>query len=484
MIGLGYIGAIARRPSVGAGGDPEIANVILMSEFGDPLDRSDNAYLLSTYGFAGLAETGRFGSGLFNGTSGNGAWNPGIKLETPTAIVLGSGDFTIEGWVAQDSEITSPLLLSHHQLTTAGRGFRVNYDATNNRIVFEYSTDGESATVDNSAYFQLGTDGVSLADFFNGSYHHVAVVRNGTNISVYVDGFRGGNQRTTSDTIFRPTNDNFFLASDSSVSAALFRPISWWRGSHDEIRVTIGVARYTAAFTPATAAFPTGVGDADWANVELLVSFDSPFGHWAYSSGSVTRGLRGDTGVSYHSTRGWEGFTSGKGPFYSATAPLFDLGSGDFCIELFGYRMKAITNDASILSRRHTSGSRCWSVRQLTGGDLRFSYTTDGLVGTEVNHDFTAADLSIDTDYDICIERTGTALRLFIDGVFTTNITMADATIFDHATQPIGVLGSFTSAGSPQNGNGAYLKGFRITKASRYGTDVDYTVPTLPLPIT
>lgn len=464
-------------------GDPDIADVMLMAQFGDPVDRSDNVYDLSTYGFAGFNTAGKFSNGLFNGTSGNAAWNPGVKVETPTNIVLGSGSFTIEGWVALGAEpADQPILLSHYQLSTAGRGFRVYYAGATDRIIFEFTTDGESATTNSDVYFQLGTDGVSLASFFDGNYHHVAVVRNGTNISVYVDGFRGAAQYTGSATIFRPTNNNFWIAAFSGVSGGLFRPAAFWVGSTDELRVSIGVARYTAAFTPTSSPFPTGVDDADWSSVELLVSFDDPFGHWAFSNGLVTRGLRGDTGVSYHSTRGWEGFTSGKGPFYSATSPLFDLGSGDFCIELFGYRMKAITNLASILSRRHTSESRCWRVSQLSGGDIRFTYSTDGT--TEVDHSFTAANLAINTDYNLCIERVGTNLRFWIDGIFITNITMASATIFNHATQPIGVLGSYTSAGSPQNGNGAYLKAFRITTAARYGSDADYTVPTLPLPRT
>jgi hypothetical protein len=47
-----------------------------------------------------------------------------------------------------------------------------------------------------------------------------------------------------------------------------------FHGFLDETRFTVGTARYTSDFTPPTAPFPTGVGDANWADVVLLLAYD------------------------------------------------------------------------------------------------------------------------------------------------------------------------------------------------------------------
>ena len=80
--------------------------------------------------------------------------------------------------------------------------------------------------------------------------------------------YNGVSQGTTSNSIdFRGT----MLFGELYNGAGQFLD-----GQSDEIRITEGVARYTSAFTPPGAAFPTSsVGDAHWSNVRALLSMDA-----------------------------------------------------------------------------------------------------------------------------------------------------------------------------------------------------------------
>jgi hypothetical protein len=78
-----------------------------------------------------------------------------------------------------------------------------------------------------------------------GIWQHVAMVRSGSTVTAYVDGVNIGTT-TSSATI----TCEYLIFGDSSVSGRYFK------GQIDEVRVTKGNARYTANFTPPTAAFP------------------------------------------------------------------------------------------------------------------------------------------------------------------------------------------------------------------------------------
>jgi hypothetical protein len=81
-----------------------------------------------------------------------------------------------------------------------------------------------------------------------GAWHHVAAVRSGTAVRTYLDGVQAGS--ATSDIHVAPGhtleigNYAYFPGGRKRLA-----------GYIDELRITNGVARYTAAFTPPTAAF-------------------------------------------------------------------------------------------------------------------------------------------------------------------------------------------------------------------------------------
>ncbi len=85
------------------------------------------------------------------------------------------------------------------------------------------------------------------------TWHHMAFVRNGTTISLYVDGVSVASVTSFTGNVGSGTDKLTIGAQSNSLS------ITGWMfiGYLDDIRITKGVARYTSNFTPPTEAFPT-----------------------------------------------------------------------------------------------------------------------------------------------------------------------------------------------------------------------------------
>lgn len=139
-------------------------------------------------------------------------------------------------------------------------------------------------------------------------------------------------------------------------------------------------------------------------------------------------------------------------------------------------------NRTSLCNWNGVDGERGWRVSSsgTINEDVKFYYTTDGTLATEVG--LGLVNLNTSTEYNICIEREGSNLYFYVDGVLIDTQTIS-ATIHAASTAntslSVGAMGDETSR---SNGMTGYLKGVRVTKGvARYGGS-NYTVPSIPLP--
>jgi hypothetical protein len=169
----------------------------------------------------------------FGGSSiafdGTGDW---LTFPDSSAMQLGTGDFTIEGWLYLPLLGTARGIVSKGTSTT---GWSVGVNLLN-QFTFAYTT----STLTAATALTMG------------QWVHFAVVRNGSatgNVKIY---FNGVLDATSGGAV----TDNFNQTSIGYVGADRVGT-SPMNGYIDELRITKGYARYTANFTPPTAPFPT-----------------------------------------------------------------------------------------------------------------------------------------------------------------------------------------------------------------------------------
>jgi hypothetical protein len=147
-----------------------------------------------------------------------------------------TGDFTVEMWSFLPSGSTQSLYANILKgAATPNNSICASFAGSLKYMVF------------------CGTPAVNIASTItsnDGVWHHLAFVRSGTTCKFYVDGTAAATTVTTSAAF------DFGSAGALTIGSGLASD-NWTNCYIDELRITKGVARYTANFTPPTAAFPT-----------------------------------------------------------------------------------------------------------------------------------------------------------------------------------------------------------------------------------
>ena len=159
-------------------------------------------------------------SGLFDGTGDY------IYGTLPSAI--GTQDFTLDYWVRHTSFVNYEV---HFSFRTAGASWSSSSNAAAGFTLHDMAA---GVIFSPSGVFTLNT------------WHHVALVRSGTTIKGYVDGTEVGSGTYG----YNITQTIFGIASHQPTDAA-----EYLFGSIDELRLSVGIARWTSNFTPPTSAY-------------------------------------------------------------------------------------------------------------------------------------------------------------------------------------------------------------------------------------
>ena len=146
-------------------------------------------------------------------------------------ISFGTGDWTIEFFLKQHSIETYNVIYDHRPDSTQG-AYPCIY--TNSGVL---------------KYYVSTADRITGPTISAGRWYHVAVVKNSDVTKMYLDGLKVGNDYADTNSYLFTTNrpvlgghGNLSLGQDGLI------------GCMDEVRVTKGLARYTANFIPMTAA--------------------------------------------------------------------------------------------------------------------------------------------------------------------------------------------------------------------------------------
>lgn len=187
----------------------------------------DNAMMndLETVGNAQISTSVvKYGTGsmYFDGT---GDWL--ISQNSPN-LQFNTGDFTVEMWVYTSNLAAYQTLIDNRNADTQS-AWGVFIDNTGKPFWYDASGAQTSSTALSS-----------------NTWTHLAVARSGSTIKIFLAGTQ----------VFSGTNSNSQNATGSFVVGRNIAGTVTYTGYIDDLRITKGYARYTANFTPPSAAFP------------------------------------------------------------------------------------------------------------------------------------------------------------------------------------------------------------------------------------
>jgi hypothetical protein len=403
---------------------------------------------------------------------GNGDY---LSVADNAALDFGSGSFTIEAWIYLTSYNTQSAMLinkdygnpSTYQPTWRAFTFTVNYSGG------VYS--GLDLTLFNSTTFQsFSTTGVTLN---LNTWYHVAAVRNGNAISIYVNGVSYASGTATigalNDTVYP-----VYIGVHGYTIGDTNQTFKYFPGYISNVRVVKGTAVYTSNFTPSTTPL-TAI-----TNTSLLTCQSNRFVDNSTNAFAITR--NGDVRVTPFSpfaptaaysagTNGGSGYFDGSGDYL--TVPdnaAWAFGSGDFTVEAFFYREKDGTQ--FIVSQQDNSSATgsAWIMSLNSSSQLR-GILYYGNAAYDIN---SSTALAKNQWVHVAIVRTSSTFSVYENGVRVATTNVSTSSLND-SSQTVAI-------GARNNGNdavGGYLSNVRIIKGSGPydATQATLTVPTAPL---
>ena len=381
--------------------------------------------------------TSSTGIGYFNGSSR-------VTYLDSADFAFGSGDFTIEGWF--------------------------NFPTVTNCYLFGQFNASEYSPVDvqlwsNKLGIDASTNGSTFISGFNNAYgattilantpYHIAVVRNGTTMTLYLNGNVEYSASISTTTLW-DTTENFVLGArkaDYPTTAYI-----------DEFRVTKGIARYTATFTPPTSAFTADT------NTVLLVHMDTDFTDDVGATGHTAKAPTVTSAVITTVNKKFGNGAlalDGTGDYLSFDNHAdFNVGSGDFTIECWVKR-NVIGAVHMISGLINSTGSPLTNIMfdwQIQANNTVLCQLYSGT--TEYNVLSTGTITDTNKWYHLAVVRYNNSAKMYIDGVASGNaVNLTGVTInFPNFKLSVGRMGEYN--GYYMNG---YIDEFRFSKGiARY----------------
>jgi hypothetical protein len=361
-----------------------------------------------------------------------------------------TGDWTWECWV-------NPNAISGFQSVLG------QWQSGNNIFIWKINSSGR-LYLENLSTAITATSTTVVAN----QWQHIALTRSSNTIRMFVNGVLDATTATRSGTYYSTAPMNIGFSGEGENFA----------GYISNMRVVNGTALYTANFTP-----PTGPLTAV-ANTSLLTCQSNRFIDSSTNSFTITRA--GDTKVSGfipfqpNTSYSTYGSTYLNGTTDYLTVPqnaAFNFGTGDFTVEgWWNFNNISISQGLISLGTGANGGGpyNGWWFDYESSGILRF-YRYAG--GAEIYSSFSVT-LVPGTWYHIACTRSGTAVKMFVNGV-QVGTTATSSTSFDNVNSDPLVIGRFITGQGTFYLDG-YVSDVRIVKGTALYT-TNFTPPATPL---
>ena len=374
---------------------------------------------------------------------------------------FGAGDYTIEAWIRLVAlNTTNSTIVSTSFVASPYYSIRFRVLSTG-ALYMLVSMDGSAIITVSSAAGAIATN----------QWYHVAGVRNGSSIMLFIDGVLVGTTTGVSGSIYYSTRDPIHIGVDpSSNGTPSLR--EYFNGYIQDLRITKGVARYTANFTP-----PTETHDPYYYQVVLGLHMDGA------DNGTTFTDVKGNAVTRYGDTK----TVTAVKKFGTASA-YFD-GAGDYLTVPHSANLEANTNFTAecwiypgvnnatkhILDKRNsTTANRSWIFRTSSTGKLEV-YAFDS-AGTVIVSLVGSTTIGTSAWHHVALVVDGTLWLIYLNGVLEASATIGGTYAASGNALSIG-----RDPGDLSRDFNGYIDDLRITKGvARYTSN--FTPPTAAFP--
>lgn len=403
------------------------------------IDRSTNNFTLTRAGDVAVSRFSPF-AWTWSAASGGSGYFDGVGdyltlSNTSGALVMGTGSFTIEAWVfRQSATVTYESIISSEAVDNSSTGLGFGLNSSNFPYLYSYSF--------------LLTSSIAITP---GAWNHVALVRNGTTATIYVNGVSGGSTTVTNNF----TDTRCAIGTNSWANNG-----NYFTGFISSLRAIKGVALYTTNFTPPASPVTAVSGTS------LLLNFTNPAIYDTSGSAAFVRRVGNvSRGTAAPATDLTSVGLGGSGDYLTAAAPSGQLGVGDFTVEAWVFPTARTGTYPTIWCNYST-----WTTGSFGLFAGHNSYQTKYTVG--VDGAFPALISTSDIAYGqwahLAVVRSNGVIRLYVNGVSEGGTyTSSAAQNQGNGSSFIGVPGDAVSG----NTFTGLISNLRVERSARYTTN-------------
>ncbi len=401
------------------------------------LDSSSNAFSITRNGNTTQGTFSPYGSNWSNYFDGTGDY---LTVPANAAFVY-SGAFTFEFWYNHSGFVTgaysNPLCCG-----TTNWYFEIESDLS---VRFYYNS---------TTYVASSANAIQ-----KGVWSHIAAVRNGSTITLYING----------TSVATDTYSTSVGSSGTSITIGYVTGGREIYGYLSNLRMT-NTAVYTSAFTPSTTPLTaiSGTSLLTCQSNRFVDNSGNAFAVTVSGNTSVQRFSPFSPTASYSAgTVGGSGYFDGSGDdLMVADNAALEFGSGAFTVEAWIYPTAAPGSYASIVSKYAAGSQDSYYFTLESGRQIRF-----GISATEVT---TTTTVPLNAWSHVAATRSGNTFTIWINGIssgtFTSSASVKDTT----AKTGIGNFDGYSVYFS------GYIADARIVKGTAVYTST-FTPPTAPL---
>jgi len=365
---------------------------------------------------------------------------------TSSAFTL-NADFTLEAWVYREPSGLTTLFD-----TRSGGNYSDWVVGVNSSGQVDFVTAG-------GAGVRITTTETVTAN----TWTHVACVRQGSTVKIYLNGVASVNTATYASTITPASTEGWIGRTKDPLNNA---------GYISNLRLVKGTAVYTANFTPPTAPLTaiSGTSLLTCQNGRFIDNSTNAFTITPNNSPQVQSFNPFYTATI--ASNGGSMYFDGSGDYLALqNNPSYALGSGDFTLEVWVYPIVqgghgSSNNDCIIDFRPGSNGAYGTLYIPSSGASVNWYANTANRI--------TGAAIPNGAWSHLCVSRVSGSTRLFINGV-QSGSTYADSTNYLQTNPWIGQFNDSVGSGWFQG----YMSGMRIVKGS--GVSSTFTPPTAPV---